>query len=72
MKTVETTNLFFHINLRFSVLTLRFSVLTLRFSVLTLSLSVLTLYMLFLHERTVSSVTDVTVVLQLFLRIYVI
>ena len=45
--------------------------LTLRFSVLTLSLSVLTLYMLFLHERTVSSVTDVTVVLQLFLRIYV-
>ena len=28
--------------------------------------------MLFLHERTVSSVTDVTVVLQLFLRIYVI
>jgi hypothetical protein len=53
-----------HINLRFSVLTLRFSVLT-------LSLSVLTLYMLFLHERTVSSVTDVTVVLQLFLRIYV-
>ena len=33
---------------------------TLRFSVLTLSLSVLTLYMLFLHERTVSSVTDVS------------
>ena len=61
-----------HINLRFIVLTLRFSVLTLRFSVLTLSLSVLTLYMLFLYKRTVPSVTDVTVVLQLSLRIYVI